>query len=103
MRKIKLMADYQCYPIWETKDRSYSDVDPFQLPISNELATEIAAWGRRYDETLNLDDPATSGFASTELEEEFCRWGERLFERLKSELTGGFVVAFKPPGGLLRY
>lgn len=86
MESIKLMADYQCHPIWDMSPGKYRDVDPDELPISEGLKARLKAWAAKYDETLDIDSPADSGFATAELEEEFKEEGRALVSLLKSEL-----------------
>ncbi|MGF6611572.1 hypothetical protein OKW45_006494 [Paraburkholderia sp. WSM4175] len=71
MRKIKVMADYQCHPIWDMSPGMYGDVDPNTLPISMELKQRFADCARVFDETLDMSDPARSGFKSAEAEADF--------------------------------
>lgn len=95
MRVIKLMADYQCFPLWETSPGQVGNIDPKDLPISHELKMQLLAWAQIYDETLNMDDPTCSGFQSDEDEIEFKRVGNELGERLKAELGIDFNVKIK--------
>lgn len=92
MKRIKLMADYQCFPVWEAGDGHFGNIDPQDLPISVDLTIDLANWARQYDETLNLDQPSKSGFNDEESELAFRRLGERLQTRLQNELDGEYVV-----------
>jgi hypothetical protein len=95
MKKIKVMADYQCHPLWDMSPGMYGDVDPNALPISSELKEQLADWARMFDETLNMADPVSSGFASTEADAAFQAQGIRLAERLRNELGPEFLVSAK--------
>ena len=86
VKRLKLMADYQCHPIWDMSPGKYRDVDPDELPISEGLKVRVRAWAAKYDETLNIDSPADSGFATEELEEGFNEEGRVIASLLKSEL-----------------
>jgi hypothetical protein len=92
MKNIKLMADYQCYPLWNMSVGDFGDVNPDDLPISQDLKNELAAWALAFDETLNMDYPPDSGFVSKEAEEKFKREGYSLAERLSIELGPEFTV-----------
>ncbi len=35
MKRIKLMADYDCYPLWLDSDDEVGNIDPDVLPISD--------------------------------------------------------------------
>ena len=95
MRAIKLMPDYQCFPLWEASPGDVGNINPENLPISLDLKAELAAWTKIYDATLDVDDPACSGFQSEEAEAEFKRVGNDLAERLKCELGPDFAVIIK--------
>ncbi|KAF1062276.1 hypothetical protein DX980_04660 [Burkholderia gladioli] len=95
MRKLKVMADYQCHPLWDMSPGMYGDVDPNTLPISPELRQQFADWARAFDETLDTSNPANSGFRSTEAEVAFKATGVALAERLQKELGKDFLVSVK--------
>ena len=95
MRAIKLMPDYQCFPLWEASLGDVGNINPDNLPISLGLKTELATWTKIYDATLNVDDPACSGFQSEEAKAEFKRVGNDLAERLRGELGPEFAVIIK--------
>jgi hypothetical protein len=87
------MADYYCWPLWEEEDPY--NIDPASLPMSQELRDRLMQWASTYDGILNQDDPASSGFASRELAEEFGYEGVRLLLRLKDELGSGYVFTLQ--------
>ncbi|BAQ79504.1 hypothetical protein PST29_1615 [Pseudomonas sp. St29] len=92
MKIIKLMPDYQSFPLWSLSPDSIGNVDPEKLPISQELKADLMSWALKYDDTLDEEYPPDSGFSSEEDEAEFNKEGEHLFERLKAELKGYVVV-----------
>jgi hypothetical protein len=95
MKHIKLMADYQCHPLWNMSPDKYGDIDPRQLPISEKLQLRLSSWAAVYDETLNLDDPRISGFVSENAERAFKSEGARLVELLRHELGPNYLVEVK--------
>ncbi len=95
MRAIKLMADYQCHPLWDLSPGKYGDVDPRSLPISPGLMEALDDWARTYDATLNMADPASSGFESEDAEARFRQQGELLASQLKEELGPDFGIETK--------
>ena len=95
MKCIKLMADYQCYPIWNTSPGEYGDMSPRDLPISKELQDRILNWAAVYDGTLDPEYPPNSGFMSAELEGDFKQEGERLVAMLRDELGPDFSVTLQ--------
>jgi len=95
MRTLKLMADYDSFPLWDASPGQVGNVDPGSLPISEQLQSELTAWAQSFNQTLNQDDPLNSGFVSTEEEEKFKAEGRALGERLQAELGADFLVKVK--------
>ncbi|RBB31702.1 hypothetical protein DPV79_40645 [Burkholderia reimsis] len=93
MRKIKVMADYQCHPLWDMSPGMYGDIDPNTLPISVELKQRLTDWAREFDETLDMVDPAKSGFKSEEAVAAFKSRGVQLADQLQKELGSDFIVS----------
>lgn len=94
MKKIKLMADYQCYPLWDISTGSCGDIDPNTLPISNILKRQLNEWSDIFDSTLNIDEPKKSGFKTEEEEKKFKEKGYYLFKALQNELGGEYEILF---------
>ncbi len=93
--KLRLMADYECYPTWALQPLAPGlNIAPAQLPISESLQRELNAWAALYDETLDRDDPVSSGFASSEQEDAFEQTGLRLADALRSELGPASEVTY---------
>ena len=95
MRTLKLMADYQCYPLWEASPGEVGNINPDSLSISASLRDQLMDWADVYDSTLNMEDPAISGFASVDALEAFEAQGMRLAEQMREELGPEFVVLVK--------
>ena len=94
MKKIKLMPDYGCFPIWGMEDDNFGNIDPYSLPISKSLAEELLEWANKYDKTLNIEEPLNSGFENIEKENIFKYEGEKLFKKLKLELGDQYTVIY---------
>ncbi|MBC3908001.1 hypothetical protein [Undibacterium umbellatum] len=92
MRMIKLMADYNCFPLWEASPGEIGNIDHDSLPISDELKNLLSLWGDEYTETLNTEDPLNSGFKNADHERNFITAGERLAGRLQKELGQNFKI-----------
>ncbi len=92
MKTIKLKADYQCHPLWDMTPQQYGDIDPDSLPISQNLKQQLAQWSRSYDRTLNMADPARSGFENAESEAEFIKAGHELAQKLRNELGPDITI-----------
>jgi hypothetical protein len=95
MRKIKVMADYQCHPLWDMSPASYGDIDPGTLRISAELRQQLTDWAREFDETLDVADPAKSGFKSKEAAAAFRARDTQLADQLQNELGPDFFISVK--------
>lgn len=92
MRTIKLMADYQCFPLWEVSPEIVGNINPQDLPISSMLKQALMMWAAKFDATLNMDDPVSSGFGSERAANEFREEGDALAQRLQEELGKNYVV-----------
>ena len=92
MKMLKLMADYHCHPLWEASPGRVGDVDPNKLPISKYLCDQLLDWADVYDRTLNMEDPATSGFSNTEAVDAFQAQGAKLANQLRKELGPEYIV-----------
>lgn len=86
MRSLKLMADYECWPLWEASPGDVGNVDPDGLPISLALKDRLRQWAADFDATLNRQDPRESGFRTLEIEAAFLARGEALGAELQAEL-----------------
>lgn len=91
---IKVMADYESFPLWQRDSEGTTNIDPATLPISQHLARELLRWAEAYDGTLNRSDPLSSGFPSPVAEVDFYAQGERLASQLAAELGPGYAVEY---------
>lgn len=86
-RRLTLMAEVQCWAIWDMEMRD--NVDPYTLPISRQLAEEINQWSDRLDAIYKLDQPNFQNdisFSSNQEEDRFYDDGWRLLDGLKNEM-----------------
>ena len=97
VKQIKLMADYECHPLWNASDLEYGNIDPGTLPISERLMSALKQWADDFDRTLDRDNPVESGFHSEEEEREFSQRGAQLAQALQHELGSSVEVVFQPP------
>lgn len=91
-KKIKLMPDYQCWPLWNIEEPD--NINPAELPLSAKTIEGLLKWAQTFDETLNWDDPASSGFESEEADTAFEREGIRLWHQLRKELAPNYEVYY---------
>jgi len=92
--KLRIMADYDCYPLWQFGSGSSRNVCPSELPIPDELIRRLSSWQRRYDDTLLRTDPVLSGFSSVEEELSFEREGRDIWREMRSALGPGYQVSY---------
>jgi hypothetical protein len=93
-RQIKLMADYQSYPLWWVAGDDTGNIDPSKLPISPRILERLDEWARLYDETLNSSDPLSSGFINNQDEMAFEQEGIDLWRHIQAELSPEYEVFF---------
>lgn len=91
MRYIKLMPDYQCFPLWDMTPGEYGDLDPKMLPITELLKSQIMDWARVCDGALDMEDSANSGFTTTGAKDAFELEGMRLADQRREELGPEFL------------
>ncbi|MFJ5159785.1 hypothetical protein ACIP6T_11490 [Pantoea sp. NPDC088449] len=94
MKEIKLMADYQCHPLWDISPENYGDISPEELPISSKLKDRLREWAERYDAILNINDPVSSGFKSEEEKKQFIDDGYKLAHHLQEELGDKYNIIY---------
>ncbi len=94
-RSLRLMADHDCFPLWERTGTGMDNVDPAALPISPSLQDALDLWAEQHDATLDRDDPGQSGFKARDAESAFKAEGKALLGRLEAELGGGFALTLQ--------
>lgn len=97
--KIKLWADYGCWPIWAVDE--IDNIDPADLPLNSATIKRLNSWQDTYDQTLNQEYPPLSAFPNQEAEISFKQEGFELWQQLKAELTPDYEVFYQTDGKLL--
>lgn len=92
--KIKLMADYECYPLWWASSGKAGDIDPETMPLSEETVSRLGKWADIYDAKLNWEDPNSSGFPTLEAKAAFEQEGISLWKQLQKELAPDYEVIY---------
>ena len=92
--KIKLMADYECYPLWWAGSDKVGDIDPETMPLSGETVSRLEKWADIYDAKLNWEDPNSSGFPTLEAKAAFEQEGISLWKQLQKELAPNYEVIY---------
>ncbi|WP_447764786.1 hypothetical protein [Sphingopyxis panaciterrae] len=92
--QIKIMADYDCSPLWWDQPDKVGNIHPEELKLSLELSADLWAWAAVYDATLNRGNPIESGFATAADELSFHENGKRLAERAAIEMRDRAEVRY---------
>lgn len=95
MKKIKLMPDYNCYPLWDID--KLKNIAPQELPLSKKLCVKLESWQKQYDKTLNSDYPPLSGFENEKMKKSFIKEAENLKKELQVELGNEYEIILSLP------
>ncbi|WP_425419456.1 hypothetical protein [Oricola indica] len=93
-RRVKLMADYDCWPLWGMDGDDIGNLDPAGLGLSSGLVARLAHWSEAYDARLDRTDPAGSPQTSPEDTSRFEREGLELWRLVREELGSGYEVHY---------
>ena len=93
-RKIKLMADYFCYPLWWVESGKYGDINPDDLPLSPDTIKSLIKWSDIYNATFNDNYPPDSRFPSLADELAFESEGIRLWLKVQQELKNQYEIIY---------
>ncbi|WP_439574968.1 hypothetical protein [Phreatobacter sp.] len=85
-RRIKVMADYACHPLWSLDDDDPGQIAPDTLGVSPELVAGLDAWARAFEDALDWDNPGGPGLWSDAEAETHRIEGRRLAAALAREL-----------------
>lgn len=93
-KKIRLMADYGCYPLWWDEPDQVGDLDPKSLPLTQEIIQRLYNWADAFDARLDFDDPDNSPEVTPEQTETFESEGLSLWQQLQKELFPDYEVVY---------
>jgi hypothetical protein len=94
-KKLKLMADYQCHPIWiAAEEGGFKNINPATLPLTQKTIERLQEWSNIYNSSLNLEDPHNSGFLNDQETTDFELEGILLWRRLREELGYDYEVSY---------
>jgi hypothetical protein len=92
--QIKVMADYECSPLWWDQPDRVGNIRPEDIGLSQTLAADLWAWAAIFDAALNDEDPRFSDFKSQAEAIEFGERGRLLTARVAAELGSAAKVRF---------
>jgi len=93
-KKITLMSDYGCDPVWWEEPDRVGDIEPESLPLSKATRQRLHSWANQYDARLDWDDPSNSPILSYEEIERFETEGLSLWQQLRKELAPDYEVLY---------
>ena len=91
---LKLMPDYDCWPLWAIENWGPGNVDSATLPLSEQMIARLYAWAEAFTQTLNQDCPPEAGFPNREAEERFEREGLKLWLELRAQLQTDYCIKY---------
>ena len=93
-RRIKLMWDYNCWPLWETGGSQYA-LESDSLPLSQSTKDRLERWAAIPDAKLaeHMDNPPDITWTADETRS-FEAAGRELWRILQRELGAGFCVVY---------
>jgi broad specificity phosphatase PhoE len=93
-KKIILMTDYGCDPLWWKEPDIVGDIEPESLPLSENTIARLHQWASQYDARLDWDDPGNSPIPSPEELAQFEAEGLNLWQQLREELAPDYEVLY---------
>jgi hypothetical protein len=99
-RRIKVMTDYGCYPLWAMDEGKIGPFSPHHLGVSPELENDLWAWAAELDMSVNGEDPARSNWSEAR-HRQHIEQGLSLARRIKQELPVREVFALDVDGTLV--
>lgn len=92
---LKLMPDYDCWPLWWGKNsHKVGNVNPSTLKLSKSLIKELSDWSDKFNQILDRTDPLKSTFSSKSELISFEINGVKLWKKLKDELGSAFTISY---------
>lgn len=64
VRRLHLMADYECHPRLESQEEGLHNVDPFELAIPEQLAQALTEWAASTPRRSTSQTPRRPGFGT---------------------------------------
>jgi hypothetical protein len=95
MKKIKIMPEYGCSPLWLYDSKiPTKNLDVSELPISESLKNDIQIWANTFESTFDEAYPPDSGFSNDSDAEAFETSGIHIWENLLKEMSSYYKVSY---------
>lgn len=97
-RRILVMSEYQCDPLWTHDPGRSGTFSPRDLPLSEALIEDLEAWSRSYDTSFNLEDFNNPHWSEAQYAAHDMA-GVALARRLKRELPDRQIFVWRNADG----
>jgi hypothetical protein len=95
MKKIKIMPEYGCSPLWLYDEKnSVKNLDISELAVSQSLKNDILLWANTYESTFDEAYPPDSGFSNNSDEKAFESAGVLIWEKMLKEPSLYYAVSY---------
>jgi len=95
MDEIKIMPEYECSPIWISKNgQVFENVAIKFFNLNDELKKEVINWDNLYQSTLDSDYPPDSGFKNVKEEETFEKLGIVVWKKINEVYKSSYKVTY---------
>ena len=93
-RRIKLLWDYGCWPLWQHDGQIFDNIDPASLPLSAPTLARLQAWAAIPDAKLaEVEYPPDMKWSAAE-QRAFEVEGRELWRIIRRELGETFYVSY---------
>lgn len=97
IKSLKVMLEYKSTGLFVTDPpERIGEIDHKAIGLSKKTSEDLYAWIKKYDQTLNWDDPSNTPPVPTEIIDELNREGERLTEIVQKEVGSKIHVYYWP-------
>lgn len=96
INQLRILPDYYCSGIYIFCNEGFFEpIEPEEIGgLSQSLIDRISNWAKRFDATLNMEDPNESGFLSKKESDDFEKEGLSIWQVLKEELPEYKIVYY---------
>jgi hypothetical protein len=97
-RRILVMSEYQCDPLWSHDPGRSGSFSPRELPLSDALIADLEAWALSYDGSFNMEDLNNPHWSEAQYRAH-DEAGIALARRLKRELPDRQIFVWRLDNG----
>jgi hypothetical protein len=97
-RRILVMSDYECDPLWTHDPGRSGTFSPRELPLSEALIADLEVWAASYDTSFNHEDYSQPHWSEAQYQAHYAE-GVALARRLKQELPDRQIFVWRSADG----